>query len=87
MEAQVGQFLVGCKCPVSRFLPGRATDLSVPLYQTEATVTFMPKPRNLGRVSAQPIVAWTRYATYLVYRYSKKGKVISLEVRCGPEGG
>jgi hypothetical protein len=32
LEAQVGQFLLGCKCPVSRFLPGRAVDLSEPLY-------------------------------------------------------
>jgi hypothetical protein len=29
-EAQVGQFLLGCKCPVSRFLPGRANYLSAP---------------------------------------------------------
>jgi hypothetical protein len=28
--AQVGQFLLGCKCPVIRFLPGRAKDLSAP---------------------------------------------------------
>jgi hypothetical protein len=27
LEAQVGQFLLGCKCPVSRFFPGRAKDL------------------------------------------------------------
>jgi hypothetical protein len=33
-EAQVGQFLLGCKCPVSRFLPGRAKDLSAPLMGT-----------------------------------------------------
>jgi hypothetical protein len=32
LEAQVGQFLLGCKCPVSRFLPGLAKDLSAPLY-------------------------------------------------------
>jgi hypothetical protein len=32
LEAHVGQFLLGCKCPVSRFLPGRAKDLSTPLY-------------------------------------------------------
>jgi hypothetical protein len=32
LEIQVGQFLLGCKCPVSRFLPGRAKDLSAPLY-------------------------------------------------------
>jgi hypothetical protein len=30
LEAQVGQFLLGCKCPVSRFLSGRAKDLSAP---------------------------------------------------------
>jgi hypothetical protein len=32
LEAQVGQFLLGCKCPVNRFLPGRAKDLSAPMY-------------------------------------------------------
>jgi hypothetical protein len=32
VEAQVGQFLLGCNCPVSRFLPGQAKDLSSPLY-------------------------------------------------------
>jgi hypothetical protein len=32
LKAQVGQFLLGCKCPVSCFLPGRAKDLSAPLY-------------------------------------------------------
>jgi hypothetical protein len=31
LEAQVGQFLLGYKCLVSRFLPGRAKDLSAPL--------------------------------------------------------
>jgi hypothetical protein len=31
LEAQVGQFILGCKYPVSRFLPGRAKDLSAPL--------------------------------------------------------
>jgi hypothetical protein len=33
LEAQVGQFFPGCKCPVSRFLPCRAKDLSPPLYK------------------------------------------------------
>jgi hypothetical protein len=28
LEAQVGQFLLGCKCPVRPFFPGRAKDLS-----------------------------------------------------------
>jgi hypothetical protein len=28
MEVQVGQFLLVCKCLVSRLLPGRAKDLS-----------------------------------------------------------
>jgi hypothetical protein len=32
LEAQVGQFLLGCKCPVSYFLPGRAKGLSAPLH-------------------------------------------------------
>jgi hypothetical protein len=32
LEAQVGQFILGCKCPVSRFLLGRAKDLSAPQY-------------------------------------------------------
>jgi hypothetical protein len=32
LETQVGQFLLGCKCRVSRFLLGRAKDLSAPLY-------------------------------------------------------
>jgi hypothetical protein len=30
LEAQVGHFLLGWKCPVNRFLPGRANDLSAP---------------------------------------------------------
>jgi hypothetical protein len=34
LEAQVGQFLLGRKCPVRRFLPGRAKDLSTPLYSS-----------------------------------------------------
>jgi hypothetical protein len=34
LEAPVGQFSLGRKCPVSRFLPGRAKDLSAPLYVT-----------------------------------------------------
>jgi hypothetical protein len=32
LEAQVGQLLLGCKCPVSCFLPGRAKYLSAHLY-------------------------------------------------------
>jgi hypothetical protein len=32
LEAQVGRFLLGCKCPVIRFLTGRAKDLSAPRY-------------------------------------------------------
>jgi hypothetical protein len=32
LEAQVDQFLLGCKCLVNRFLPGRVKDLSAPLY-------------------------------------------------------
>jgi hypothetical protein len=32
VESQVGQFLPGCKCPVSRFLPGRVKDLLAPRY-------------------------------------------------------
>jgi hypothetical protein len=32
LEAQIGQLLLGCKCPVSRFFPARAKDLSAPLY-------------------------------------------------------
>jgi hypothetical protein len=32
LEAQVGQFLLGCKCPVNRFRPDRAKDLSAPQY-------------------------------------------------------
>jgi hypothetical protein len=32
LEAQIGQFLLGCKCPVNHFFPGRAKDLSAPLY-------------------------------------------------------
>jgi hypothetical protein len=32
LETQIGQFLLGWKCPVSHFLPGRAKDLSTHLY-------------------------------------------------------
>jgi hypothetical protein len=35
METQVGQFLLDCKSLVSRFRPGRAKDLSAPLYMSE----------------------------------------------------
>jgi hypothetical protein len=38
LEAQVGQFLLGCKCPVNLFLPGLAKDLSAPLYIFELTI-------------------------------------------------
>jgi hypothetical protein len=41
LEAQVGQFLLGCKCPVSRFLPGRAKDLSTPLYKYKQQGIFV----------------------------------------------
>jgi hypothetical protein len=30
LKAQVGQLLLGCKCPVGRFVPGRVKDLSAP---------------------------------------------------------
>jgi hypothetical protein len=33
LEAQVGQFLLGFKWPVSRFLPCRAKDLTAPMYK------------------------------------------------------
>jgi hypothetical protein len=33
LEAQVGQYLLGCKCPVRRFLP----DLSAPQYKADNT--------------------------------------------------
>jgi hypothetical protein len=42
LEAQVGQFLLGCKCPVSRFLPSRAKNLSAPMYY-EVTWPFGQK--------------------------------------------
>jgi hypothetical protein len=32
LEAHVGPFLLGCKCPVSCFLSGQAKDFSEPLY-------------------------------------------------------
>jgi hypothetical protein len=32
LEAQLGQFLLVCKCPVRRFLPGRAKNLSASRY-------------------------------------------------------
>jgi hypothetical protein len=32
LEAQVDQFLLGWKCPVSHFIPGRTKDFSAPLY-------------------------------------------------------
>jgi hypothetical protein len=49
LEAQVGQFLLGCKCPVSRFLPGWAKDLSVSRYML---VTW--KAYSLGEVIFSP---------------------------------
>jgi hypothetical protein len=35
LEAQGGLFLLGCKCPGRRFLPGRAKDLSAPRYRKQ----------------------------------------------------
>jgi hypothetical protein len=43
LEAQVGQFLLGCKCPVSRFLHSRAKDLTAPgTYRPKAAVLQQP---------------------------------------------
>jgi hypothetical protein len=41
LEAQVGHFLLGCKCPVSRFLPGRAKDLSDPCKRNQLGARFI----------------------------------------------
>jgi hypothetical protein len=38
LEAQVGQFLLGFKCLVSRFVPGRAKSLSATLYPYLETI-------------------------------------------------
>jgi hypothetical protein len=40
MEAQVGQVLLVCKCPVSRFLPGRFKELSATLYNWDHVLTW-----------------------------------------------
>jgi hypothetical protein len=39
-QAQVGQFLLGCKCPVSRFLSGRPKALPAPLYKYRIEVSW-----------------------------------------------
>jgi hypothetical protein len=39
LEAQVGHFLLRCKCPVSHFLPGRAKDLSAPRVYVRIVIT------------------------------------------------
>jgi hypothetical protein len=44
LEAQVGQFLLGCKFLVNRFLPGRTKDLSAPLYVVRCVCAYMPNP-------------------------------------------
>jgi hypothetical protein len=60
LEAQVGQFLLGCKCPVSRFLPGRAKDLSAPLYETLDKTIYVKGQKHIDEcvleVAAQSIV-------------------------------
>jgi hypothetical protein len=38
LKSQIGQFLLGCKFPVIRFLPGRDKDLSAPLYTTRQRI-------------------------------------------------
>jgi hypothetical protein len=40
LEAQVRQFLLGYKCPVSRFIPGWAKDLSAPRYRLTFCIQF-----------------------------------------------
>jgi hypothetical protein len=45
MEAQLGQYLLGCKCSVSRFLPGRGKDLSAPLYRGYARAQMVEELR------------------------------------------
>jgi hypothetical protein len=42
-ETQVNQFLLGCKCPVSSVLPGRAMDLSAPLYMCAEGIEGFPE--------------------------------------------
>jgi hypothetical protein len=41
LEAQVGQFLLGCNFPVRRFLPGRAKDLSAYKHKNKNTVVLI----------------------------------------------
>jgi hypothetical protein len=50
LEAQVGQFLLGCKCPVSHFLPGRAKDLSAPLYTLVLSCMALYNGEMYGRM-------------------------------------
>jgi hypothetical protein len=63
LEAQTGQFLLDCKCPVTRFLPGRAKDLSASRYFCQSFSDI----RKVSLVATSPLC--------LVYANEEKGKV------------
>jgi hypothetical protein len=47
LEAQVSHFLLGCKCPVRRFPPDRAKDLSAPGISQEQVSASCELPNTL----------------------------------------
>jgi hypothetical protein len=60
LEAQVGQFLLGCKCPVSRLLPGRAKDLSAPHVHIHCRKRAIVAPDHNDTHSQSVGLLWTR---------------------------
>jgi hypothetical protein len=74
LEAQVGQFLLGCKCLVSRFLPGLAKDLSAPRYnQNKTKVVHDLHCSVIKRGDTIPNVCfYIKYLTKCKIRYLKK---------------
>jgi hypothetical protein len=55
LEAQLGQLLLGCKCPVSRYLPGRAKDFSAPSRKTQfCQITYLVIYSGADKTSVRP---------------------------------
>jgi hypothetical protein len=70
LEAQVGQFLLGRKCPVSRFLPGRAKDLSATLYSVfSCSIPLLPLI-NLLSTSLTPSLLPPDVTVIKLHRYA-----------------
>jgi hypothetical protein len=67
LETQLGQFLLGCKCPVSRFLPGRAKDLSAPMY-----IQSVPRVRDVIWKEGKLILRLVETFSYLSQKTERR---------------